>query len=402
MKKLMALIVIIMLTASIVVAEKFDNPFKFSLYNQIKLKAKDESQMGRMWLDSNGEDSEISYAPDYDFVVTKTFIEDEMQCKASITLAEIYTMAFWLRGIGGVGDTDADFIEFRVGMDNGIQVVQDFLKIDINIHFRNKWKYGTHVDYQLLPFFKLSGKIPVAGIDWGIQEEVEMKWNPENWKDQDPLYETFDGDAYDPDTGNRVDYGDMVGDSTQAGSFEYVKFSSKVYFNIELFHYFAPDNVSGKIKLSNNFKVKLPYSYYLELDKTINDEFEAGFELGLAGPSVYLAFWGETEDKLNTSAPLNGDYGSHGSWEGVWLGNEGNLEDGASWVGDWDDFDATYHGRPNLKIGFKLNFSYSKEWFKFGTEYKGYETGIRKYDEDRLNNELKWVNEFNIYAKFSL
>jgi hypothetical protein len=45
MKKLLALLVIIMLTASIVVA--VENPFNFSLYNQIKLKAVDESQMGR-------------------------------------------------------------------------------------------------------------------------------------------------------------------------------------------------------------------------------------------------------------------------------------------------------------------------------------------------------------------
>jgi len=44
MKKLMALIVIIMLAASyILVAEAVENPFKFSLYNQIKLKSQDES-----------------------------------------------------------------------------------------------------------------------------------------------------------------------------------------------------------------------------------------------------------------------------------------------------------------------------------------------------------------------
>jgi hypothetical protein len=438
MKKLLALLVIIMLTASIVVA--VENPFSFSLYNQIKLKAKDGSQPGRM----PDVDSRISYAPDYDFQTDKAVINDEMKCSASITLAEIYTMGFFLKGVGEIGfGGDAMRVEFSTGMTNAIQAVPDYLKIEINSDWVIRWEArevtttttttyiadeadtgidwngdgdttdedvelfevseddtvmsGQHVDFLLKPKFALSGKIPDTGISWGISEAVELKWNPENHKDTDPTLRSYDDNMYTVNADSS-----LTQNHSDTGSFEYAKFETKVTFDFEFFHFFAPENITGTIKLMNNFKVKLPYSYYLEEDKTLNDEFEVGFELGLAGPKVYIAFWGETEDKLNTSAPLDGDLGSHYSWEGTWIGNEGTHDDGAAWDGEWSDMDATSHGRPNLKIGTIISFSYSKEWFSFGTKYKGYETGIRKYDEDGLNDQLEWINEFEIYAKFSL
>jgi len=388
MKKLMAFIVIIMLFA--MAAQAVDNPFKFSLFNQIKLKAQDSSQMGM----TQDENTRISYAPDYDFVVDKAVINDEMQCKASITLVEIYTMAFYLQGVAEIGTGgDSDRVEFRTGMENGIQVVPDFLKIDINVEWRVQWNDAEHVNYLLLPYLGFSGKIPDAGISWGISEKVEMKWNPENWKDSDPTYRSWDGPAYDETTGARIDLGGVVGTDDQVGAFEYAKFETKVTFDFEFFHFFAPENITGTLKLANNFKAKIPFSYYLEICKELNDEFDVGFELGLAGPKVYVGLWGETADFLNTSAPLDGDMNSYRSWEGDWLGMDGE---------EFSDKDATGHARPNLKIGPKINFSYSKDWFSFGTEYKGYETGIRRYDEDGRNDQLEWVNEFAIFAKFAL
>ncbi len=394
MKKLMALIVIIMIATSyILVAEAVENPFKFSLYNQIKLKGVDESQMGRI----TDDNSSISYAPDYDFVVTKAVINDEMQCKAAITIAEIYTMGFYLLGSCEIGTGgDSERVVFKVGMENGIQAVKDYLKIDINVALENHWRDDAvdRVSYFLKPYVGFSGKIPDTGISWSLSEAIEMGFNPENWKDTDPTYQSWDGPAYNSADGERIDFGAPWDDSDQVGAFEYAKFESKVTFDFEFFHFFAPENITGTLKLMNNFKVKLPYSYYLEVDKVLNDEFEAGFEAGLAGPKVYVALWGETEDKLNTSAPLDGDLGSNRDWSGDWVGDEV--------TGDWSDSDAVKHGRPNLKLGFKINFSYSKEWFSFGTGYKAYETGLRRYDEDGLNDQLKWVNEFEIYAKFAL
>jgi hypothetical protein len=384
MKKLLALLVIIMLTASLVVA--VDNPFDFSLYNQIKLKAQDSSQMGR----KPDEDSYISESPDYDFDVDKAVINDEMKCGASITIADIYTLGAFLQGIAEIGTGgDSDRVEFRVGWENGIQAIQDYLKIDINVEFRNQWNAGSWVNYYLLPSFKLSGSVPDSGFSWALSETVEMGFNPEYWKDSDPTYHSWDDPAYDSATGALdtgiglpTDHNGAIYD--QATVFDYAKFETKLELNFELFHFFAPENITGTIKLSNNFKATIPYSWYLERCKELVDEFEGGFELGLAGPTVYLAFWGESQDFVNSSAPLNGDYGSNRSWDGTWIGNEGNKEDGANWVGEWDDIEATGHGRPNLKLGFKLNFSYTKEWFSFGTEYKGYETGLRKFAEDGM------------------
>jgi hypothetical protein len=432
MKKLLALLVIIMLTASIVVA--VENPFNFSLYNQIKLKAVDESQMGR----KNSEDDYISDSPQYDFNVTKANLNDEMKCSASITIAEIYTLGFSLKGVGEIGfGGDAQRVEFTAGWENGIQAVQDYLKIDINAEWIIRWESrqadiavtedavnfdangdgdtadtistvtsgdsGQHVDYLLKPSLKFSGSVPDSGFSWALSETVELKWNPENWKDSNPTYETYDNDEYDSNTGQAI-HGDQ-------GTFEYAKFETKLELNFEFFHFFAPENITGTIKLANNFKAKLPYSYYLEICKELNDEFDAGFELGLAGPTVYLGLWGETADFLNTSAPLNGDNGSYGSWDGTWIGTSSDKEEAVSraadgldlWTeGDFSDMDATFHGRPNLKLGFKINFSYTKDWFSFGTEYKGYADGLRKYDEDGCNDLLKWVNEFSIFAKFAL
>jgi hypothetical protein len=409
MKKLLALLVIIMLTASIVVA--VENPFNFSLYNQIKLKAVDESQMGR----KVNDDDYISDSPLYDFNVTKANLNDEMKCSASITIAEIYTLGFSLKGVGEIGmGGDAQRVEFTAGMENGIQAVQDYLKIDINAEWIIRWEsrdsyvseadngadingdgdmtdefsteIGQHVDYLLKPSLKFSGSVPDSGFSWALGETIELKWNPENWKDSNPTFETYDGDEYNPATGEAI-HGDQ-------GTFEYAKFETKLELNFEFFHFFAPENITGTIKLANNFKAKLPYSYYIEISKELNDEFDAGFELGLAGPTVYLGLWGETADFLNTSAPLNGDYMSNRDWSGDWVGDEVDA--------DFDDIEAVTHERPNLKLGFKLNFSYTKDWFSFGTEYKGYEDGLRKYDEDGCNDELKWVNEFSIFAKFAL
>lgn len=387
MKKLMALIVIIMFFA--LAAQAVDNPFSFSLYNQIKLKAVDESQMGRM----PDDESLIADSSTNDFNVTKAVINDEMKCSASITLAEIYTMGFFLQGVGEFGGGgDSDRVEFSTGMTNGIQAVPDYLKIEIDLTWVNRMNNGTHVNYLLKPFLGLSGSIPDTGISWGISEAVEMLWNPENWKDTDPTLKSFDDDRYAVST-TTLPNDTLTDNHPDQGSFEYAKFESKITFDFEFFHFFAPENITGTLKLMNNFKVKLPYSYNIEMSKEINDEFEVGFEVGLAGPKVYVAFWGETADFLNTSAPLNGDLGSNRDWSGDWVGDE---------VTTWEDEDAVTHERPNLKIGPKINFSYSKEWFSFGTGWKGYETGIRKYDEDGCNDELKWVNEFEIYAKFAL
>jgi hypothetical protein len=430
MKKLLALLVIIAFTASIVVA--VENPFDFSLYNKITLKGQDSSQLGRL----PDEESYIGESPLYDYIVDKAVINDEMKCGASITIADIYTLGAFLQGIAEIGTGgDSDRVEFRAGWENGIQAVQDYLKIDINIEFRNRWQAGTYVDYFLLPSLKFSGEVPDSGFSWELGETVELGFNPEYWKDSDPTYHTFDGEVYDSATGALNE--DLDGDGTdndndgdlpavggtpyaQVGVFDHVKFETKLALNFEFFHFFAPENITGTIKLSNIFKATLPYSYYLEISKELVNEFEAGFELGLAGPTVYLAFWGESQDFVNTSAPLDGDLDSHYSWEGRWLGNEGSQDDigrdldgdgdvdgddhelAASWSGDWDDYDATSHARPNLKIGFRLNFTYTKDWFSFGTEYKGYETGLRRYDEDGCNNDLEWVNEFSIFAKFSL
>jgi hypothetical protein len=141
MKKLLALLVIIMLTASIVVA--VENPFSFSLYNQIKLKAVDESQPGMM----QDTDDINGYSPDNDFNVTKANLNDEMKGSASIVLAEIYTMGFFLKGVGEIGfGGDAMRVEFSTGMTNAIQAVPDYLKIEINADWIIRWesrKAGT-------------------------------------------------------------------------------------------------------------------------------------------------------------------------------------------------------------------------------------------------------------------
>jgi hypothetical protein len=402
MKKLLALLVIIAFTASIVVA--VDNPFDFSLSNEIRLKATDQSQMGR----KSDDNDYISESPVWDYVVVRAVIFDEMNCSASHTFGDIYTLGAFLKGRGEIGFIgDSDRVEFRTGWQNGIQAVQDYLKIDIDIEFRNQWDDFEHVDYFLIPSFKLSGEVPDSGFDWSLKQSVEMGFNPEYWKDSDPTYQTFDTPAYDQEDGaigNDVPYEQRV-------VFDYAKFETELLLNFELFHFFAPENITGTIKLKNVFKATIPYSSYLERSKTLGDEFQAGFELGLAGPTIFLALWGETTDFVNTSAPLDGDYGSYRAWDGTWIGNiaddkeeADDMEDASLslWSGDWSDYDAHSHARPNLNLGFKLEFSYTKEWFSFGTAYKGFATGLRRYDEDGCNDQLGWINEFDIYVKFEL
>lgn len=412
MKKLMAFIVIIMLFA--MAAQAFENPFNFSLYNQIKLKGVDVSHMGSI----QNDDSDISYAPYYDYQVTKAVINDEMKCTATYTIVEIYTMGFFAQGIGEIGTGgDADRIEVRVGMTNAIQAVKDYLKIEINLEYRVQFNDSDndkttfeHTNLLLLPSLAIGGGIPDSGFTWKLSETVELGFNPEFWKDADPTYQSWDGPAYDETDGDIIlEAGATLGengvnhpDRQQVTIFDHVNFETKLELAFEFFHFFAPENVKGTLKASNNFKAKMPFSIYVEEPKNLVNEFEFGFEVALAGPTFYVGLWGETSDYVNTSAPVDGDLGSNRSWEGDWIGNEGSLEDGASWVGDWDDNDAARHPRPNLKIGPKITFSYTKEWFGFGLEYKGYEGGIRRWDEDGLNNELSWTNELSVYAKFSL
>jgi hypothetical protein len=413
MKKLLAILVITVFAATAMIA--VDNPFTFSFYNQIKLKAVDQSQPGKIHVNSGqrAKESKIGDSPTNDYLVTKSAINDEMKGDASITIAEIYTMGFYLKGVGEFGfGGDSSRVEFSTGMTNSIKVVEDYLTIGINADWIIRWDardayfseadnntdlngdgdtadefdhaFGSGVDYLLKPSISLSGSVPDTGISWGLSETVEMQFDPDMWKDTDPSLSTYDGAGYSSTTGKA--------NQSEAGLFNYAKFETKVTFDFEFFHFFAPENITGTLKLMNNFKVKLPYSYYLEMDKEVNNETEIGFALGLAGVSLTIAGFAETADFLNTSAPLNGDPGSARDWSGDFIGV----------TGAWDDAYAISHSRPNLKMGPKVNFSYTKEWFSFGTEYKGYEDGLRKWAEDGKNEVLKWVNEFSIYAKFAL
>jgi hypothetical protein len=456
MKKLMALIVIIMLAASyILVAEAVTNPFSFSLYNQIKLKAVDTSQPGMM---QNGDDDVNGYSPLNDYNVTKANLNDEMKCSASITIAEIYTMGFYLTGVGEYGFSgDAQRTAFSTGMTNGIQVVKDYFKIDINADYTIRWEsrqtqtttykevdetaitatdsngdtitgidlngdglitdnayvlsedntaeVGQHTNFLLTPSLTLSGGIPNTGFTWKLGETIEMLWNPENWKDTDPTYQSWDGDAFNPISGNRV-----LGATDQVGAFEYAEFQTNVTLEWEFFHFFAPENITCTLSLSQNLNVKCPYSYYLEIDKRLRTEGSYGFKFGLAGFDFGIFFYERSDDYLNTSAPLNGDLGSNRSWDGTWIGNVGDKEatielEGvtyAAWQGDWEDMDAVTHERPTMRIGPKITFGYSKEWFSFGGQWLGYEDNLRQWDEDGMNSKIMWCNEFEIFAKFSL
>jgi hypothetical protein len=347
-----------------------------------------------------------------------------MKCSASITLAEIYTMGYYFKGVGEYGfGGDAQRTAFEAGMTNAIQVVPDYLKISIDAAWELRWESrqgtfslneedigidtngdgtiddteaysvttgddGQHTAMLLKPTLALGGSVPDTGITWGVKEAIEMEWNPENYKDTDPTYNSWDGDVYDPTTGALVD-----GMSEQNGAFDYAKFISQVDFAFEFFHFFAPENITGTISAMYAFKVKCPYSYYIEKDKEINNEAELKFSLGLAGVTVYIAGWLETADFANTGAPLDGDSGSYRNWDGTWNAFDGN---------DWSDKDATSHARPNMKIGPKVGFSYSKEWLSFGLNWKGFLDGIRKWDEGELNSVLIWNNEFDISVGFSL
>jgi hypothetical protein len=454
MKKLLALLVIIIFTTSIVIA--VENPFSFGISNTITLKAVEESQPGRM---QAAQDDINGYSPDNDFNVTKANLNDTMKCSASITLAEIYTMGYYLQGAGEYGfGGDAMRTAFEAGMTNGIQVVPDYLKIDINAAWEVRWESrdadaaeaenieyiyiseadaqaalladdptltaadvqidfdddgvfnegdsylnagitdndtsatGQHTAMLLKPSLALGGSIPDTGITWKIAETIEMEWNPENWKDTDPTYTSWDGDAYDPATGAVTA---AIG-GEQNGSFDYAKFITQIDFGFEFFHFFAPENITGTISAMYAFKVKVPYSYYLEKDKELVNEANLKFTLGLAGVTTYLGVFLETADYANNSAPLDGDNKSLRSWDGTWIGLPADS------MTEWDDEFATSHARPNMKIGPLLGFSYSKEWLSFGLNYKGYLDGIRKWDESGMNSVQKWANEFDISVGFSL
>lgn len=440
MKKLLALLVIIMFTA--LIANAVDNPFSFSLYNQITLKAVDTSQPGRI----PDNDSSIGNSPANDFNVAKANLNDDMKCSASITIAEIYTMGFFLQGTGEYGfNGDAMRTQFGTGMTNAIQVVPDYLKIDVNLTWNTRWEsrqqdimdgtivseadyaayldridpdnaphtidfddngtdneagvfdvverdtgdsgdVGQHTNFLLTPMFKLSGGIPDSGFTWAISETVEMLWNPENWKDSDPTFKSYDGNEYDPATGDAI-HGDE-------GAFEYADFQTNVTLEWEFFHYFAPENITCTLSLSHNLNVQLNYSYYLEKDKRLRNEGTYGVKFGLAGVNLGLFMYLRSDDFLNTSAPLDGDNGSNWSWDGkIW---------DPSGITDFTDMDATKHARPTMRIGPKITFGYSKEWFSFGTSWLGYEDNLRRWDEDGLNAEIMWQNEFEINVKFSL
>lgn len=410
MKKLLAILVICVLAVSLYAV---DNPFTFSFSNQITLKGRDKSQMGKI----ADTDTTIGNSPTNDYNVTATALADEMKGSASITIAEIYTLGTYLTGFGELGlGADAYRVQLATGLTNSIKVVPDYLTIGINVDFINRWESrekkagdieeadmgvdvnndgdtedkfaydnkltGSHVFYQFTPQITLGGSIPDSGFSWSLGEKVEMGFNPANYKDSDPTYKTIDGHVYKADASMNV--------TAQDGVFNAANFITSVSINFEFFHFFAPENFTGTLKLSHDFKVNVPYSYYLEEDKEIQNEGTYGLEFGLAGVSFGIFCYLKTQDFLNNSAPLNGDYGSFFDWSGD------NIETVN------DDMDATTHARPNAKLGPKITFGYTKEWFSFGTSYKGFLDGLRKWDEDGKNGAISWNNEFEIYAKFAL
>ena len=420
MKKLLAILVICVLAVSLYAV---DNPFTFGFSNQITLKGRDKSQMGKI----ADTDTTIgsSYANDYN--VTCTALADEMNGSASITIAEIYTLGTYLTGFGEYGlGADAYRVQLKTGLTNSIKVVPDYLTIGINVEFINRWEArekqttnaktgkldetalnadlngdgdqldtevvlsdketkltGQQVRYVFTPQITLGGSIPDSGFSWSLGEKVEMDFDPANWKDSDPTFKTVDGHVYKAD-------GSLNAPVAYDGVFDSANFITSIGINFEFFHFFAPENFTGTLKLSHDFKIDVPYSYYIEYSKKIENEGTYGLEFGLAGVSFGIFAFLKTEDYLNSSAPLDGENGSFRNWAGT---VDKDIV---------DDMDATSHARPNAQLGPKITFGYTKEWFSFGTAYKGFLDGLRKYDEDGKNGAISWNNEFEIYAKFAL
>ena len=417
MKKLVAILVICVFAVSLYAV---DNPFTFGVSNEIKLKTADDNQPGKT-ADAN---TAIGNSPANDFKTTKTALDDAINCSASITIAEIYTLGSYLGagsefGFGG----DSLRIEFKTGLTNSIKVVPDYLTIGIDVDWVTQWESrekktgdikeadmnvdvnndgdktdsfgydnkltGQAINFFLKPKISFKGGIPDSGFSWSLSEMLEFGFDPENWKDSDPTYQSFaGGNVYT--TANKM----ATGVTQQFGVFNHINSETGIGITFDFGKYFMPENFSMALDLSHTFKVKMPYSYYEEIQKEIENEGYYGIKLGLAGVSVGMYFFLDTQDYLNSSAPLNGSLGSF--WD--YTGTTYSYTDTAT----FKDNDVAKHDQPNAKIGPKITFGYSKEWFSFGTTYKGYLTGLRKWDDGGQNGNLKWCNEFEIAAKFGL
>jgi hypothetical protein len=417
MKKLLTILVICVLAVSLYAV---DNPFTFGVSNAITLKSADDNQPGM----TQDENTAIGNSPSNDFKVTKAAINDSMQCNAKITIAEIYTLGSFLIGTGEFGfGGDAYRVQFDTGLTNSIKVVPDYLTIGIDVQWATRWESregsttvtasasttytdsngdtvtvstpadttsaqtGGKIDMFLLPKLTFSGGIPDSGFSWSLSEKLDMGFNPENYKDSDPTYMTVAGNAYNSTTG-------AIAVTEQNGIFDHINSETGLSITMDFGRYFMPEGFSMALSLSHTFKVKMPYSSYVEIQKTIENEGYYGLSLGLAGVSVGVFMFLDTEDFLNTSAPLDGHLGSNWDYTAATFSREGS--------GAWQDNEVAKHSNPNAKIGPKITFGYSKEWFSFGTSYKGYLTGLRKWDETGKNANLKWCNEFEVSAKIGL
>jgi len=388
MKKLVAILVISLLAVGLFAVE---NPFTFSIDNLLRAKFSDSSQPGYMSdssasYDENGDLEKPNAVGSSDnlFKSGKVELYMETKGKASKTFGEIYTLGLWVKNGITVGDTIKDGLTW--GIDNKIQVIEDYLAIQVNVEYGIDFANGSGLTSALSPKLVLGGSIPDANISWEIYDRPKLKFNLYAWAYTNPTRKGYETDAEEAN-------GYFGTETTsEKGFFNELDNEARIKLSWDFLKLADIEGISGKLTLVQDMNIIVPYSYYFEKYKTLKFDGEVAVSLGLAGFGLDLKFLYATADYLATHYGAKGHMGSYYDYNNSTdTYSAATSPSGTTYTANVD-MPAESAYRPangTLQMGPRVAFNFATDLAKFTFQWTGTASGLRDENLDKNNSGLK-------------
>jgi hypothetical protein len=442
MKKLIALLAMVIFCVSLIHAENVPNPFKFGFNNRLKIRHEDDWRMDKMRSATVPEGT----SPLSDATPRYASLEETMTLNVSATINQMYTMAFSLsdsiRGVDILSNGASSSLNRAVlgfVWSNKIVAVKDYLTISVDAGWTVKWDMDTvnaagttavksmggddrgyqptwekvyqpqnKLAYEIPMTFGLSGKVGSTGFSWGLSQSALLLFNAEFYKDNDPQAkasqhgEPFTGAAagaiFTPSVSAGAFTTGGVADKSFGGFFESYVLTSRLQLAFEFFHFFAPANITATLKYDHKLGINCPVSYYYEIDKEIQNDMQPSIEFGFFG-AMKLGLGARIRHYTfyNTSAPVNDSDTSPWNLTGSTIRTYAvRAGQGGGFV-----FDCPSHQPNVMRVGPTVGFSVGQGWFEIGGLWYGFARDFL-VDVPKDGSTNFWRNDFEMYATFKL
>jgi hypothetical protein len=436
MKKLIALVAIVVFCAVLVNAENIPNPFKFGVSAGFTMKTDNaysaqtidaKSPITSLWDATNTANAGGK--------IGSAYLEYNVAGNIS-TAVKIWSTSFNFAGRLRQWDAKSskNEVRFLFLWGNKFSIVKDYLdlnvdlgyNIDNNANFKQGSWYEPNNDNILMALITkgksvtsliptgtigIGGKVGNSGFKWGLSETAILQLNSDFYKDNNPMALNINPFAVSATGTVSMNTAPANGSDPQRDNLgsiiDSIALQGKIDLQFEFFHYFAPANVTCNIKAPVTVGVFMPYCNFMEISKEITIDTTPGLEFNVMGIQLFLGARSRTQFYYNTASPMDGSNGSMWSHDGqVILTNSGALATTTPKDLAPDHHQAWWRGGPQVK------FTLGKDWLTFTADWQGYfYAGAATYDNDNLTNGGKnaglgagtgMKNEFNIGCSMKL